>query len=173
MLAGEFTTLQNCLPAARQRAASTPARIVQTSGAPFVCGGRCILAVLVERSPSKVLALSAGWTPLAMPQRAASSSRRSPQCAASSGGGGPADPPPPGGATEQQQQQQQAPGGSSMDSDAVFLAKMAGGSFALGACIKYGSLLVDVPFQPTATAALFLVLSPPIVWAALRLAKPE
>ena len=103
-----------------------------------------------------------------MPQRAAN--RRSPQRAAAFSGGGGRDPPPPGGATEQQQQ---APGSSTMDSDVVFLARMAAGSFALGACIKYGSLLVELPFQPTATAALFLVLSPPVVWAALRLAKQE
>jgi hypothetical protein len=107
-----------------------------------------------------------------MPQLAASSSssRRAPQRAAATSGG--RDPPPPGGAAEQQQQQQVS-GISSMDSDAAFLARMATGSFALGAGIKYGSLLVDLPFEPTATAALFFVLSPPMVWAAIRLAKQE
>lgn len=40
-------------------------------------------------------------------------------------------------------------------------------SFAGGAAVKYGSLLVDFPFEPTAAAALAFVLGPPIVWAAL------
>ena len=62
---------------------------------------------------------------------------------------------------------------SSSSDDAVFLLKLGASSFALGGAIKYGSLLIDLPFQPSATAALALVLSPPLLWAAVALVKSQ
>jgi hypothetical protein len=43
------------------------------------------------------------------------------------------------------------------DSDAAFLAKTAVGSLALAAAIKYGSLLIDAPFEPSLPLALSIV----------------
>jgi hypothetical protein len=57
------------------------------------------------------------------------------------------------------------------ESDLAFLLRLAGVSFALGAVIKYGSLLVDLPFTPNAAAGTALVFAPPIAWAAWALRK--
>ena len=57
------------------------------------------------------------------------------------------------------------------DSDVAFVAKMVIASFVLGGVIKYGSLLVDFPFQPNAAAALLFVLAPPAIWAVRALTR--
>lgn len=55
--------------------------------------------------------------------------------------------------------------------DALFLGKLLLVAFVGGATIKYGSLLIDLPFQPNAAAAWAIVLMPPVVWAAQALAR--
>lgn len=59
------------------------------------------------------------------------------------------------------------------DSDSVFLLKLAATSFALGGAIKYGSLLLALPFEPSAAAAVFFVLAPPLIWSAIKLAQSQ
>ena len=55
--------------------------------------------------------------------------------------------------------------------DALFLGKLLLVAFVGGATIKYGSLLIDLPFQPNAAAAWTIVLMPPVVWAAQALVR--
>ncbi|GLC56891.1 hypothetical protein PLESTB_001160300 [Pleodorina starrii] len=57
--------------------------------------------------------------------------------------------------------------GNDASSDLVFICKIAGISFAGAAAIKYGSLVMDIPFQANAILAMSLVLGPPIAYAAL------
>ena len=57
--------------------------------------------------------------------------------------------------------------------DALFLGKLLLVAFVGGCTIKYGSLLIDLPFQPNAAAAWAIVLLPPVVWAAQALARPS
>lgn len=58
---------------------------------------------------------------------------------------------------------------SKADSDVLFVAKLAMVSFALGAGIKYGSLLLDAPFEANPLLALIIVGAPPISFAAYLL----
>lgn len=51
----------------------------------------------------------------------------------------------------------------------MFLMKLLATSFALGTVVKYGSLLISLPFTPSTGAALTLVLGPPILWSAWAL----
>ncbi|KAI8465880.1 MAG: hypothetical protein J3K34DRAFT_473044 [Monoraphidium minutum] len=73
-------------------------------------------------------------------------------------------------------QQQQGGGSSSgsssssQDSDLAFVAKGLALSFAVGAAIKWGSLLVPLPHEPNAAVALTLVLGTPLAYGALLLA---
>jgi hypothetical protein len=47
-------------------------------------------------------------------------------------------------------------------------------SFVAGALVvKYGSLLIDAPFRPSAWLAWFLVLMPPVVYSVILLLKSE
>jgi hypothetical protein len=55
------------------------------------------------------------------------------------------------------------------DSDPEFLLKLVATSFALGAVVKYGSLLTSLPFTPSTGGALALVLGPPLMWSAWAL----
>ena len=55
--------------------------------------------------------------------------------------------------------------------DALFLGKLLLVAFVGGAVVKYGSLLIDLPFQPNAAAACAIVLLPPAAWAAHALAR--
>ncbi len=68
---------------------------------------------------------------------------------------------------------QEAAQSSITDSDAVFLLNLAATSFALGGAIKYGSLLVALPFEPNATAAVAIVLAPATIWSARKLAQSQ
>lgn len=68
---------------------------------------------------------------------------------------------------------QEAAQSSITDSDAVFLLKLAATSFALGGAIKYGSLLVALPFEPNAAAAVAIVLAPATIWSARKLAQSQ
>lgn len=69
--------------------------------------------------------------------------------------------------------QEEAVSASITDSDAVFLLKLAATSFALGGAIKYGSLLLALPFEPSAAAAVLIVLAPPLIWSAIKLAQSQ
>lgn len=60
---------------------------------------------------------------------------------------------------------QQPPQKPNLEPDALFLAKLVGVSVGGAAAIKYGSLLTDIPFDPNAALALFLVAAPPVVYA--------
>lgn len=54
-------------------------------------------------------------------------------------------------------------------SDDTFATPICAG----GAVIKYGSLAIDLPFQPNAAAALAIVLGPPAVYAVWLLVRPK
>ncbi|PNH12994.1 hypothetical protein TSOC_000074 [Tetrabaena socialis] len=58
-------------------------------------------------------------------------------------------------------------GSNNGSNDALFVAKLVAVSFAGAVAVKYGSLLTDIPFQPNAPLAMFLVLGPPSAYAAL------
>ncbi|KAL4458235.1 hypothetical protein ABPG75_013100 [Micractinium tetrahymenae] len=107
--------------------------------------------------------LMSDWTPAA-PRRPVISRGRSQRVA--SGSSGNCGPPP-------EQQQTAAAQSSITDSDAAFLLKLAAVSFALGGAIKYGSLLIALPFEPNAGAALLFVLGPPLIWSAIKLAQSQ
>ncbi|GIL73606.1 hypothetical protein Vretifemale_3775 [Volvox reticuliferus] len=57
--------------------------------------------------------------------------------------------------------------GNDSSNDITFVGKIAAISFAGAAVIKYGSLILDVPFQPNALLAMLLVLGPPTAYALL------
>ncbi|GIL49510.1 hypothetical protein Vafri_5842 [Volvox africanus] len=57
--------------------------------------------------------------------------------------------------------------GNDSSNDITFIGKIAAISFAGAAVIKYGSLILDVPFQPNALLAMLLVLGPPAAYALL------
>ncbi|GLI64687.1 hypothetical protein VaNZ11_008041 [Volvox africanus] len=57
--------------------------------------------------------------------------------------------------------------GNDSSDDITFIGKVAGISFAGAAAIKYGSLILDIPFQPNALLAMLLVLGPPAAYALL------
>ncbi|KAG2446485.1 hypothetical protein HYH02_008476 [Chlamydomonas schloesseri] len=63
--------------------------------------------------------------------------------------------------------------GNDGNSDVVFVAKLAAVSFGGAALIKYGSLVLDVPFEPNGLLAMTLVLGPPIAYAALMYTQPK
>ncbi|KAG2433883.1 hypothetical protein HXX76_008236 [Chlamydomonas incerta] len=63
--------------------------------------------------------------------------------------------------------------GNDGNSDVVFVAKLAAVSFGGAALIKYGSLVLDVPFEPNGALAMTLVLGPPIAYAALMFTQPK
>ncbi|GAB4820371.1 hypothetical protein N2152v2_007417 [Parachlorella kessleri] len=55
------------------------------------------------------------------------------------------------------------------DSDVTFVLKLAAVSFTTGAAIKYGSLLLDAPFQHDPVLALTIMVTPPTLYAAYLL----
>ena len=59
------------------------------------------------------------------------------------------------------------------ESTAMFLAKLIGAAFALGAVVKYGSLVVDIPFKPSLGLALCIVMTPPSMFAIWMLSQSQ
>lgn len=47
-----------------------------------------------------------------------------------------------------------------LDDDATFLAKLTAGSVLLACAVKYGSLLIDAPFEPSLPLALAIIFVP-------------
>lgn len=58
-------------------------------------------------------------------------------------------------------------------STVVFLAKLIGAAFVLGAIVKYGSLVIDVPFEPSPGLALGIVMTPPSMFAIWMLSRSD
>eukprot|EP00798_Chlamydomonas_sp_ICE-L_P017154 gene17154-23464_t len=56
-------------------------------------------------------------------------------------------------------------GDTADETDFVFLVRLASASFTGAAIIKWGSLLIDLPFQPSLASAVTLVLGVPFVLA--------
>lgn len=57
------------------------------------------------------------------------------------------------------------------DSDSAFLLKLLGLCVFGGAAIKYGSLLLDLPFEPNSAIAVTAVVLPPAVYSLILLSK--
>lgn len=66
---------------------------------------------------------------------------------------------------------QSGQGSTEVEGNAAFVAKLLVGSTAGGALAKYGSLLIDSPFEPDAGLAWGFVLGPCLISAALLLAS--
>jgi hypothetical protein len=62
-------------------------------------------------------------------------------------------------------------GSNSDDNDLAYVAKLAVLSFAGAAAIKYGSLLVSLPHEPSLPVALFVVLGTPVAYSAWLLTR--
>ena len=62
---------------------------------------------------------------------------------------------------------------SDLGSDAAFLAKLAVGSAIGAASVKYGSLVTDALFSPSAVAATALVVTPVVVYAGVLLVRGQ
>jgi hypothetical protein len=58
-----------------------------------------------------------------------------------------------------------------IDSTPVFLLKLVGGSTLGGAIVKYGSLYIDVPFEPSNGFAVALVVIPVLVYCSVLLQR--